>query len=427
MSFTSGSRWSDVAVATGARAVSVCGDFLAATALLLTLQQRGAGSYAVAALLLAAAVPPVLLVRWTGRLADRLDSRMLLVVTGLAQAVICAAMVYVSNPIALIGLAALLGCGYAQTQPTLAALLPAMVRREDLARASALGQTASSVGMLIAPALGGVLVGQFGLRIPLMFDAVSYLAIVAGALVIRTRRRNGVAVNPVEEAIRKTSDTVAAGDPAATGSASASTWRLRDDRLVWTMIVLFGAVIAAVSSVNVADVFFIRGVLHSTTTMYGVISAVWTGAAVIGAWFLTRRHAADAGLARMMVGALVLTCVSILCACTVRSVAPLVPLFLLGGASNGAENVAATVVLSRRTPGEFRGRVFAVYGAVANGGQAVGLLAGGVLLDLVPVRLAIAATCGFGLIVTVVFAVPMLRAAAQERTVPAPAMVDVAA
>jgi MFS family permease len=408
MSFTSESRWSDVGIATVARAISVCGDFLAATALLLTLQQRGAGSYAVAALLLAAAVPPVVLVRWTGRLADRVDSRLLLVVAGLAQAAVCLAMVYASNAIMLIALTTVLACGYAQTQPTLAALVPAMVRRNDLSRASALGQTANSVGMLIAPALGGVLVGQFGLRVPLLFDAASYLAIVAAGLALRTRRRGGVATNPVE----------AAPDPVRTSTgqdAPARAWRLRDDRLMWATVVLFGAVVAAVSAVNVADVFFVRGALHSTTTAYGVLTAVWTGAAMIGAWLLARLRPSDAGLARMMVGSLVVTCVAVLAVSAAPNVIVLVPLFLLGGASNGAENVVATVLLSRRTPGQFQGRAFAVYGAVGNGAGAVGVLLGGVVLDVLPVRTTIAAASVFGLIVTAVFAVPMLREAARER------------
>jgi len=38
-----------------------------------------------------------------------------------------------------------------------------------------------------------------------------------------------------------------------------------------------------------------------------------------------------------------------------------------------------------------RGRAFAVFGAVANGANVAGLLLGGVLLDVVPVRAAIAA------------------------------------
>src|SRR5436309_793410 len=110
MSFTSAtapvadggsSRWFDVGLVVAARAVSTCGDFLAATALLLILQARGAGGHAVAALLLAAAVPPVLLARWTGRLADRVDSRLLLVATGLVQAATCAAMAFTTGTVPL--------------------------------------------------------------------------------------------------------------------------------------------------------------------------------------------------------------------------------------------------------------------------------------------------------------------------------------
>jgi hypothetical protein len=64
----------------------------------------------------------------------------------------------------VIGLVALLTCGLAITSPTFAALVPEMVSREDLPRASALNQTASAVGMLVGLALAGVLVGRHGAR-----------------------------------------------------------------------------------------------------------------------------------------------------------------------------------------------------------------------------------------------------------------------
>ena len=127
MSFTSRLRqscWTDVYLAGGARAVSSCGDFLAATALVLELQQRGAGGFAVAAVLIAAAAPPVLLVRWTGPLVDRADSRLLLVATGLAQAAACVALAFTSGPAEIIALVAVLAAGLAVTQPCLSALLP---------------------------------------------------------------------------------------------------------------------------------------------------------------------------------------------------------------------------------------------------------------------------------------------------------------
>src|ERR1700722_7796186 len=174
-----GRGWRDVYLASGARAVSSCGDFLAATALVLELQQRGAGGFAVAAVLIAAAAPPVLLVRWTGRLVDRADSRLLLVATGLAQAAACVALAFASGPAEIIALVAVLAAGLAVTQPCLSALLPSMVPADDLPKAMALSQTAGYLGMMLAPALGGLLMGRFGLRVPLLADAGRYLAIAA--------------------------------------------------------------------------------------------------------------------------------------------------------------------------------------------------------------------------------------------------------
>src|ERR1700704_2930962 len=89
-------RWADVYLATIARAVSTCGDFLAAIALVIALQTRGSGGFAVAALLVAAAAPPTVLAPLTGRLVDRVDSRRLLVVVTLAEAAVCTLLAFVS-------------------------------------------------------------------------------------------------------------------------------------------------------------------------------------------------------------------------------------------------------------------------------------------------------------------------------------------
>jgi hypothetical protein len=159
MSFTSTpSRWSDVGLATAARGISTCGDFLAATALTLALQSAGAGGWLsrAAARRDGAARGAGSL---TGRLADRVDSRILLVGAGLAQAAICVGLAYARHPLLIIGLVALLAAGLAVTQPVLSALVPAMVRPADLPRASALNQTAGTLGALAGPALAGLLVG----------------------------------------------------------------------------------------------------------------------------------------------------------------------------------------------------------------------------------------------------------------------------
>jgi MFS family permease len=400
MSFTSERRndWRDVGLAAGARAVSAGGDYLAAVALVLELQQRGMGGFAVAAILIAAAVPPVLFVRWAGRLADRADSRRLLVLTGLAQAGACVALAFANGVAEIIALVAVLAAGLALTQPCLSALVPDMVSPDDLPRATALSQTATGVATMIAPAVAGVLMGQFGVRVPLLVDAASYLAIAVAGQLIRTRR-GGAAPAPSD----------------SPDQSPATGWRLRQDPLVWSAVVLLGAVVGAVSLVNVTEVFFIRGTLHATATVYGLLDTVWISATMAGAWLLTRRRPADWALGLALLGALILTCASVAVFAVAPAVGWLVPLSIIGGIGNGGINNAAGVLLGRRTPAAVRGRVFAVLSAVANAATTGGYLLGGLLLTLIPVRATIAAAGLAGLAATAAFALPVLRTSLRER------------
>ncbi|HEX2771473.1 MAG TPA: MFS transporter [Micromonosporaceae bacterium] len=405
MSFTSSdrphSRWSDVYVAAGARGISSCGDFLAATALALALQGAGAGGLAVSGLLLAATLPLVVLAPLTGRLADRVDSRRLLIGAGLAQAAVCAALAYVHSPALIIVLMGLLACGLAVTQPTLAALLPQLVRRDDLPKASAINQTAGTLGILAGPALAGLLVGQFGVRLPLLLDAASYLALVAAGLLLRTRRGGAPAAGP------------------ATERPAGLHWRLRRDPLVLAMAVAIAGVVGGVGAINVIEVFFIRETLGSSETVYGIVAAMWTAGMMVGAWAFTgaaRRTGSDGTLVRGMLLMLAGCCVIVLVAAGVPAAGWLIPLWLLGGLFNGGMGVFETVVVARRVPPEVRGRAFAAMGAAIQGAAMVGYLLGGLLLEVLAPR-PLVAICGVAGLLAVVAVLPMVvRAGRHEAT-----------
>ncbi|MFI7215606.1 MFS transporter [Micromonospora maritima] len=401
MSFTSGgSRWSDVWLATVARGVSSCGDFLAATALTLALQSAGAGGLAVSGLLLAATLPLVALAPLTGRLADRVDSRVLLVTAGLVQAGICVALAYARDPFLVIALVALLATGLAVTQPVLAALVPVMVRPADLPRAGALNQTAGTLGALAGPALAGLLVGQFGTRVPLLVDAGTYLALVVAGLLIRTRRGGR-------------------GSTAA-GAATAVTpaWRLRRDPLLMVMVGSVAAVVGAVGAINVIEVFFIRETLDSSTTVYGLVTGAWTLGIVVGAWVFARvaRRLADDG-ALLGAGLVLLggCCLAVLVSAAVPAAWLLVPVWLLGGVANGGNNVFDQLLLARRVPEEARGRAFAVFGAAVQGAGMGGFLVGGLLLEVAGPRPLVAGCGVVGLLVVVGLAGPVCRAVRADR------------
>ncbi|MFI6129584.1 MFS transporter [Micromonospora sp. NPDC051141] len=400
MSFTTGpSRWPDVWLAATARGVSSCGDFLAATALTLALQSAGAGGLAVSGLLLAATLPLVALAPLTGRLADRVDSRTLLIVAGLVQSAICAALAYATAPALILALVALLATGLAVTQPVLAALVPVMVRAEDLPRAGALNQTAGTLGALAGPALAGLLVGQFGTRVPLLVDAVSYLALVVAALLIRTRRGGRA--------------TAAAGVAVATPA-----WRLRRDPMLLVMVGSVAAVVGAVGAINVIEVFFIRETLNSSTTVYGLVTGAWTAGIVLGAWLfarVARRLADDGALLGAGLALLGGCCLAVLVSAAVPSAWLLVPIWLVGGIANGGDNVFNNLLLARRVPEAARGRAFAVFGAAVQGAAMGGYLLGGLLLAVADPR-PLVVGCGVaGLLVVAALAGPVRRAVRAER------------
>ncbi|MEU8179815.1 MFS transporter [Micromonospora sp. NPDC049047] len=414
MSFASEeSRWSDVWLAATARGTTICGDFLAATALALALQGAGAGGLAVSGLLLAATLPLVVLAPLAGRVADRVDSRTLLVTIGLLQAAVCALLAVVERPVLVVGLVALLACGLAVTQPCLAALLPAMVRPADLPRASAISQTALSLGALGGPVLAGLLVGQFGTRVPLLLDAATYLALVVAGLRLRTRRggRGPVAV-PGRTVPGGTADPV----------GTAVVWRLRQDPLMLLMVVSTAVVIAAIGCINVVEVFFIRETLGGSATTYGLVTAAWMAGMLPGAWLAARvanRLDDDGALVRGVLATLGVCSLMVLLASTVPGAFLLVPLWLVGGAANGGDNVFANLLTTRRVPEAVRARAYASYGAAVQGGSIVGFLGGGALLTAVAPRPLIAGAGVLGLLVVLLF-VPVAAVAVRRRRPVAP-------
>ena len=396
MSFASADRWRDVYIAAAARGISMAGDFVAATALALTLQTRGYGGFAVAALLLASTLPMIAFGSLGGRLADRFDSRLLLTTVGLVQAAVCVAMAYTGHPVALVALVAALATGLAITQPTFGALVPEMVGRDSLPRAMAIAQTATGLGAIAGPALAGLLVGAYGLRVPLLLDAFSFVAVAAAGLLISTRR-----------------GTVAAR--AVTAAAPpAPAWRLRGDRLLWTLIFAMVWVVGVISMVNVALIFFVREDLGASPTAYGVIEACWMVGMMLGGWAVARWAGADSRLAVGLVALLAGTSTLLLVSAFVPSAAWLVPLWLLGGVANGGENTVASLLIARRVPGAARGRAIGGYVAMVNGAIVVGYAAAGPLVSLVAPWILVAGAGAAGLVAILFAAVPVLRAVRAE-------------
>ncbi len=228
-----------------------------------------------------------------------------------------------------------------------------MVGREHLPKAMSISQTAGAVGMLAGPALGGLLVGVYGVRLPLLLDAATFLAIVAAGLALRTRRGGRARATAQTHTTAPTPTTPLPESSAATDIA----WRLRDDRILLTFLTALGAVIAAVTAVSVVEIFFVRETLHASTVMYGFVGAAWTLGTLVGAWPFSRVRGDDRRLVTIFLFLLARLSLIVLVSAGVPGAIWLVPFYIVGGGLNAGFNVLAGVSMGRRVPSAIRGRV----------------------------------------------------------------------
>ena len=398
MSSLDGTRWSDVYTSATCAFLAGTAMFTADFALTLRLQTDGYGGFAIAALIICATLPMVVLSPITGRMADRFDSRALMASSGLLQAASIIAMAFTDNLIALYALVILNACGTAINQPVVSALVPVMAGRQDLPRAVALVQTGTLIGLAAGPAIAGFVIGAHSVGAALMLAAGCALLRVLFCLDIRTRRGG----------IRR--------DLTARAATAKAAWRLRGDRLLTAMVFGLSAVIAAMCAVNVLSVFLVREVYGASESTYGVIRACWTTGMVGGAWIaaaIIKRLRGDAALAWMQMACLAgIGTVCCALGMPLFTVLLMIPLNLSGGLFNAGENAALGIAVARRVPERFRGRANASIAARINAAVLIGYFLGGVLSTVLEVRTAFA-TVGLVTVGIVLACVPMVRKASH--------------
>jgi MFS family permease len=135
-----------------------------------------------------------------GALADAADRRtMVLLSEGglMAGSLLLTGNSLLAHPLIwlIFGIAALQGAFDALQQPSLGALVPRLVDRDELAAASALGSLRGTVGMIAGPALAGVLVAVAGLPITYLVDVATFVVGLTCLMLMR-------AVPPPSDAAR---------------------------------------------------------------------------------------------------------------------------------------------------------------------------------------------------------------------------------
>ena len=325
----------------------------------------------------AAGVPTLALTMVGGSAADRFDKRKILIATQIAQIAFAIALgwLVLTNRIQIwhiIFFAALLGISIAFEMPAISALVPELVRRDEIAAAVAMDRSVFHGSRLIGPSLAGLFVGWWGAASAFFANAFSFLALIV-ALISLPKRVKGT---PEEEEQRR--------------SGIMDGFRyVRSDRTILSMIALIACTTIFVFPViSVMLPLYVRNVLQLGPSTMGWLMATSGTGSFLGSLGLLS-IARDLRL-KFMSGNVLVVAVAVFLMSRSHG-------FVLTACSMGCLAIAlsmnfglANTIVQEHAPPHLRGRVSAVFGLSFFGLMPIaGLIVTG-YSDLVGMRTALA-------------------------------------
>lgn len=355
----------------------------------------------VAAILVAELLPFVLGAPLAGSLVDRLPNRRLLIIALLCQGAAVAAIApLMGQPLFVVALVFVSGCGRAIAQPCISALVPHIAGEEEATRGYAWLSTGRSLGSMVGVTGGALLAGIFGHPAALLIDGATFIAYAVLLTFVRSERRPS-------------------GTRETRPSALAGIRHVRRDPVLVATIVGLALCVGAVVVVNVADPAFVRYVLHGDEFVLGAMHACWMTGILLGNRVAARLRTTS-GVAHAIAVAAVTTGIGVLIPAIFPFVVAAGTGWVIGGVSNGVHNVALNAIVRLRTPEEMRGRAFAAVGSMVIGANLLGTAAaGGLLLVMGPQ--AVFALGGTGALLSGVACLVFVRRALKREKSPAEA------
>lgn len=345
--------------------VSVSGTWMQNVALAWLVVELTRSPLAVGALAFARFIPFTLFGLAAGVVADRLDNRRLVIgtqaVSMFFSAVLAVLVLTGSETLWLVYvLAALSSTALVFDAPGRHALTFQMVGRAELPNAVALNASLFNASRVVGPALAGVLIAAFGVGVCFAINTVTFLAVLAGLLLMRVDE-----LVPVERA----------GEPPTLmkGIREGLGWvrRSPEARLVL-------AIVTVVSTVgfnfHVILPLLASDTLQTGPEVFGILSACFGVGALVGALLSAALGRASW---KVLVAGTAGFSLSLLALAPMETVLPCAILLVVTGVCFTLWTSNANSILQLRAPDHLRGRVVSLYlWAFAGLAPIGGLLAG---------------------------------------------------
>ena len=337
-----------------------------------------------------------------GIVADRYHRQRIVIATQTASMILACALAALTLSGAvriwhIFVLSALLGIVNAYDIPARQAFLMEMVGREDLINAIALNSAMFNASRIIGPAIAGVLVATIGEGWCFFANAVSYIAVIAGLIMMHVAPRERVSTTSPLEDVREGFRFVIHNAP------------------IHSLLILLGVVSLAGTPFSVLMPIFADRILHGGAQALGWLMGSAGVGAVVGALVLaSRSHVHGLGRWVAIFGIVFSVCLAAFGFSRVMwlSLVLMAPI----GFSMMIQFGSSNTLLQTMSPDHLRGRVIAVYSMMIMGMAPIGALLAGAVAGRLGAPLAVGVGGIICLIASIAFAfwLPHLRPAARE-------------
>jgi MFS family permease len=365
---------------------SALGTGVAYVALLLIAYQRLHSPWAIALVLLADYVPPMLLSPLFGAVADRWSRRRCAVLADILRAGAFIGIASVHSFVPTVAFALVAGTGTALFKPAIMAGLPSLVARERLSQATALYGALTEIGYTVGPGIAAAVL-LFAGPSPLL--AANGVTFAISAALLATLRFDGPAtgMRPIDRASLLTE--------AREGIAVAMRMPV-----VRAVILCTSAMIFTAGIINVSELILVNK-LNGGHVGYAILVTV-SGIGIAAGSIVGKGGGTLAKLQGRYVLGVALFAAGLLGASASPVLAGVVVAFGVGGVGNGMVIVYQRLILQRVVDESLLGRVFGMQAASDGAAFAAAFVFTGAILSVVSPRPLFALAGAVSAIVAVV-------------------------
>ena len=349
--------------------VSMFGDQFYLVALPWLVLQLTGSSVALGTVLMAAAVPRAVLMLMGGAMSDRTSPRKVLLITAWTRTIFVVA-------ISVLGWAKLLslwhvyilafafGVADAFAIPSLQALIPVLVPREQLTQANSVLQSSMQITMITGLAPAGVIIKKFGTMWAFFIDAISFLFIILPLSVIPDPEKT-----EHKQSARSVWHSIMEG--------------LRyvyDDSAMRTMIAFSTSLNFFIMGPIMVGLALIAKIRFDSPTAYGIMFSSFAVGGLAGSLMAGMKKQRHRGILILVVGAIIgilLTLVGF-----VHSLPGLCVLLFLMGVTSGYSSIHITSWYQQRVEPSMMGRVMSLRMVGIFGLMPISLMIAGFLADV---------------------------------------------